>query len=48
VTQPDEWKQPQWLTDCINHYRRQGRVPSFADMLLWREADASCRMERDL
>lgn len=47
--QPREWKQPQWMTDCIEHYwRTQKRGPSTGELLAWREADASCRMEREV
>lgn len=48
MTKPKEWEQPQWMKDCIDHYWRTGkRVPSFIDFVMWREGDASCRMERD-
>lgn len=38
-----------WMSDCIDHYwRTEKRGPSTGELLAWREADASCRMERDL
>lgn len=47
--QPQEWKQPQWMTDCIDHYfATEKRGPSIGELLAWREADASCRMEREV
>ncbi len=43
----EEWEQPQWVSDCIDHYwRTEKRGPSTGELLAWREADASCRMER--
>ena len=36
-----------WLNDCITCYLDEyGRPPTWFEMLMWREADASCRMER--
>lgn len=43
--QPGE---PQWMTDCIEHYwRTQKRGPSTGELLAWREGESSCRMERE-
>ena len=47
MTKPKEWEQPPWMSDCIDHYWRTAkRGPSFVELCLWREGDASCRMER--
>jgi hypothetical protein len=42
------WEMPQWMKDCINSYESiEKRPPTFWELLAWREADASCRMERE-
>jgi hypothetical protein len=36
-----------WMKDCIDHYwRTEKRGPTTGEILAWKEADASCRMER--
>lgn len=42
------WEPPQWMNECIDHYMNSiGRPPTTAELLAWREAEASCRMERE-
>lgn len=37
-----------WMKKCIDHYlATEKRGPTTAEILGWREADASCRMERE-
>jgi hypothetical protein len=49
MTKPKEWEMPQWMNDCIDHYwRTEKRGPSTGELLAWHEADASCRMEREV
>jgi len=37
-----------WMHDCIDAYLiTKNRPPTTAELLAWREADASCRMERE-
>ena len=44
---PEELTGPSWLNDCITcYFDEYGRPPTWFEMLMWREADASCRMER--
>jgi hypothetical protein len=39
---------PQWMHDCINYYmEEEKRPPNTSDFLMWREAEASCAMERE-
>jgi hypothetical protein len=45
---PPPYEPPQWLNDCIEyHIDTYGRPPSTADIMAWKEAEASCRMERE-
>jgi hypothetical protein len=42
MIQPQEWRQPQWMTDCIDHYwDTEQRGPTTGELMAW----ASCRME---
>ena len=39
---------PPWVRDCIDHYMTaEKRPPTTMELLSWKEADASCRMERE-
>lgn len=39
---------PQWMSDCVDSYMRtEKRPPTTRELLVWKEAGASCRMERE-
>lgn len=48
VSLREELDMPQWIDECIDHYLAvEKRGPTTGELLAWREADASCRMERE-
>lgn len=39
---------PDWMHDCISYFLDTcGRLPTTSEYMLWKEAEASCRMEHE-